>query len=314
MVNNIMENNNIYDTAIIGGGPAGMTAAVYACRAGLKTIVLEADAPGGKLVKTFAIENWPGVKSINGADLAWSMYEQTTALGPEIVFDEAVDIKDDGRIKTVLCRDGREIQAYTVIIASGTVERLMNIPGEQETIGKGISFCAVCDSAFYKNKDVIVIGGGNSALEESVYLTRVVNKVTIVIRRDVFRADESVQKKVLENDKIDVIRNKLPHEVLIKDGRVSGLAVKDTKTNEITDIYASGIFPYIGNDPVTGFAKNLGITDENGYIIVDDKMRTKVNGIYGAGDVCKKFLRQIVTAVNDGAVAVQAAGKYIEQL
>lgn len=309
-----MENSNIYDIVVIGGGPAGMTAAIYASRAGLRTAVLEADAPGGKLVKTFAIENWPGVKSINGADLAWSMYEQTTALGPEYIFAEAADIEDHGAVKTVLCKDGSSYNARVVIIASGTVERLMHIPGEQEMIGKGISFCAVCDSAFYKNEDVIIVGGGNSALEESVYLTRVVKKITIVIRRDVFRADEVIQKKVLANDKIEVIRNKLPQEVLIKDNKVAGLKVKDAKTGELTDIYAKGIFPYIGNDPVTQFAKKLGITDENGYILADENMQTKVKGIYGAGDVCKKFLRQIVTAVSDGAIAAQSAGRYIESL
>ncbi|WP_196604096.1 NAD(P)/FAD-dependent oxidoreductase [Pectinatus haikarae] len=309
-----MENNSIYDIAVIGGGPAGMTAAIYASRAGLKTIVLEADAPGGKLVKTFAIENWPGAKTVNGADLAWSMYEQTTALGPEFIFAEVIDVEDHGMLKSVLCRDGSSYKARAVIIASGTVERLMNIPGEQEMIGKGISFCAVCDSAFYKNEDVIIVGGGNSALEESVYLTRVVKSVTIVIRRDVFRADEVIQNKVLANDKIRIIKSKLPQEVLIKDGKVAGLKVKDAKTNELTDIYAKGIFPYIGNDPVTGFAEKLGVTDENGYVIADENMQTKVKGIYGAGDVCRKFLRQIVTAVNDGAIAVQVAGRYIETL
>ncbi len=308
-----MENNVVYDVAIIGAGPAGMTAAVYACRAGLKALILEVDAPGGKLVKTFAIENWPGTKSVNGADLAWSMYEQTTSFGPEFVFAEAADIVDEGKVKTVICKDGKRFQAYSVVIASGTVERLMHIPGEQEMIGKGISFCAVCDAGFYKDRDVIIVGGGNSALEEAIYLTRVVNKVTIVIRRDVFRADEVVQKKVLTNNKIEIIRNKLPQQVLIENDRVSGLTVKDAKSDALMQIHASGIFPYIGSDPVTGFAKKLGITDKDGYIIVDENMQTKVKGIYGAGDVCKKFLRQIVTAVNDGAIAVQVAGKYIEE-
>ncbi|MBB5336214.1 NAD(P)/FAD-dependent oxidoreductase [Pectinatus brassicae] len=309
-----MENNNTYDIVIIGGGPAGMTAAIYASRAGLKAVVLEADAPGGKLVKTFSIENWPGIKTVNGADLAWSMYEQTVALCPEFVFTEAVDIIDKGQFKTVICKNGKEYQGRVVIIASGTIERLMNILGEQACIGKGISFCAVCDSAFYKDKEVIVVGGGNSALEESIYLTRVAKKVTIIIRRDVFRADESVQQKVLANDKIEVIRNKLPQEVLIKDGRAAGLKIKDANTGEMQDIYADGIFPYIGNDPITNFAKNVDITDDKGYIVVDNNMATKVAGIYGAGDVCKKFLRQIVTAVNDGAIAVQAAEKYLETL
>lgn len=309
-----MEKDNVYDIAIIGGGPAGMTAAIYASRAGFSAIVLEADAPGGKLVKTFDIENWPGSKSVNGSDLAWSMYEQTTALGPEYVFAQVDAITDGDKVKTILCKGGKVYYAHAVIIASGTVERLMHIPGEQEALGKGISFCAVCDSGFYKGQDVIVVGGGNSALEESVYLTRVVNKVIIVIRRDVFRAAEAAQKRVLNNDKIEIIRNKLPQEVLLKDGRVVGLQVKDTKTGAITDITAKGIFPYIGSDPVTGFAKNLGITDERGYIPVDEMMRTKCPGIYAAGDVCKKFLRQIVTAVNDGAIAAQAAGQYLESL
>lgn len=313
MSGDIMEKKT-YDVVIVGGGPAGMTAAIYASRAGMKAAVLECDAPGGKLVKTFAIENWPGAKTINGADLAWSMYEQTTALCPDYIFTKVKVVKDHGAWKDVICEDDAVYQTRVVIIASGTVERLMHIPGEQDMIGKGISFCAVCDSAFYKGEDVIIVGGGNSALEESGYLSKVVNKVTIVIRRDVFRADEVVQQKVLSNDKIDVVRSKLPEEVLIKDDHVCGLKVKDAKTGEISDIMGRGIFPYIGADPITSFAKDLGITDEQGYLLVDENMRTKVKGIYGAGDVCKKFLRQIVTAVSDGAIAAQDAVHYIETL
>lgn len=304
----------LYDVAIIGGGPAGLTAALYAMRAGLAAIVFEGDAPGGKLVKTYSIENWPGTKKISGADLAWAMYEQVNSFKAPFAYSKVERLEDKGKIKLVVTADGKQYEARSVIIASGTVERLMQVPNEREMIGKGISFCAVCDSSFYKGTPVIVVGGGNSALAESLYLSRVVSKVTLVIRRDVFRGEESLQRQVEENPKIEILRNKKPHAVIVESSKVAGLELEDSKDGELTRVLAKGIFPYIGSDPVTDFAKNLGITDERGYIVVDRQMKTAVPGIFAAGDVCVKPLRQIVTAVSDGATAISSVSEYLNEI
>lgn len=295
-----------YDFIIIGAGPAGMTAAVYASRAGLKTALLEAGAPGGKLLKTHKISNWPGVKEEPGAQLAMDMFEHSTSFGAVYEYGNVVEIQD-GQRKQVICEDGSIFTAPAVLVATGTKERLMNIPGEQTHIGKGISYCAVCDGAFFRNKETAVIGGGNSALEEAVYLTQFASKVYLIMRRDVFRAEKAVIDTVLSNPKIEVLQNYIPLQVLDSEGHVAGLEISHTKSGETKILPVSGIFPYIGADPITGFLKNLPVLDEQGYIIVNNSMETAVPLLFGAGDVCRKELRQVVTAASDGAIAAQAA-------
>ena len=304
--------DKLYDIVIVGAGPAGMTAAIYAKRAGLDVVMFENSAPGGKLVKTFEIDNWPGNPNISGVDLALQMLAHTEKL--EIV-TEYTGIKEviDGKIKKVLTDDGRTFETRALIIATGTVENKMNIPGEEQSIGRGVSFCAVCDGAFFKGKEVVVIGGGNSALEESLYLTQFATKVTIVIRRDVFRGDLLAQKAVLAHPKIEVIRKHIPLNVLITDKKVSGIRLKSVSSNETIDLKCDGIFPYIGAKASTGFVRNLGICEEDGYIKVNEKMETCIKGIYAAGDVIVKTLRQIVTATGDGAIAAQMAFNYIKE-
>jgi thioredoxin reductase (NADPH) len=299
-----------YDVIVIGAGPAGMTAAIYAKRAGLDVAMLEYNAPGGKMVKTFEIENYPSFININGADLSYKMFEQTQALGAEYLYGDVVDLID-GDIKTIITEDGSEYKASVVIIATGTKERLLNIPGEEKFTSKGVSYCAVCDGAFFKDKTVVVIGGGNSALEESLYLAQFVKKLYVVIRRDVFRADELVQEKVMENPKIEIIKKHIPIEIL-GDDKVNGIILENVDTKERVTLETDGIFPYIGADPNTSFVKDLGITDENGYILVNEEMETDIKGIYGAGDCNVKTLRQIVTATSDGAIAAQNAFHYIK--
>ena len=205
-----------YDLIIIGGGAAGLTAAVYARRAGLKTLVLESFAPGGKLIKTFEIENWPGIKNVNGSQLAYDIYEQAMALGTTYLYEKVAALEVEGAERRVRCASGAEFTAPAVIIATGTVERLLNIPGEQEMIGRGISFCAVCDAAFYRNKHVIIVGAGNAAFEESLYLAEFASKVTILARRDVISAEQITQDKVAANPKIEVLTWRVPQEVLSK--------------------------------------------------------------------------------------------------
>lgn len=300
-----------YDLIIIGGGAAGLTAAIYARRAGLKTLVLEAFAPGGKLIKTFELENWPGLKSVNGSQLAYDIYEQAMALGTIYLYEKTTAISTVNKIHTVKCASGQSFSAPAVIIATGTVERLLNIPGEQEMIGHGISFCAVCDAAFYRNKHVIIVGAGNAAFEESLYLAEFASKITILARRNVYSAEQITQDKVAANPKITVLPWRIPQEVIIKDNHVAGMRILNKENNTEEIIEARGIFPYIGADPVTDFCSNLNITDKQGYLLVNQDMSTAVAGIYGAGDVCNKVLRQVVTATNDGAIAAQSVIKYL---
>ena len=300
-----------YDLIIIGGGAAGLTAAIYARRAGLKTLVLESYAPGGKLIKTFELENWPGIKSVNGSQLAFDIYEQAMALGTAYLYEKVNDLKLQGKDKIVCCESGQSFAAPAVIIATGTVERMLNIPNEEEMIGHGVSLCAVCDAAFYRNKSVIVVGAGNAAFEESLYLAEFASDITILARSDRYVAEQITQDKVAANPKIRVLPWRIAQEILVEDGKVAGMRVLNKETGEEEIFKASGVFPYIGADPVTDFVKDLGITNENGYLEVAPDMSTQLDGIYGAGDVCAKVLRQVVTATNDGAIAAQSVIKYL---
>ena len=214
---------------------------------------------------------------------------------------------EDGAYKKIVCEDGTEYEAKAVIVATGTQERMMNVPGELENVGRGVSYCAVCDGAFFRDQEVVVIGGGNSALEEANYLTQFASKVNIIIRRDVFRADSIVQNAIKDNPKITVVTKHVPVRVVDDGMRVTGLVIRNVDTNVETEMKTHGIFPYIGLDPATSFLEGLGILDERGYMIVDENCETKAKGIYGAGDVIAKKLRQVVTATNDGAIAAQHA-------
>ncbi len=298
-----------YDVIIIGAGPAGMSAAIYASRAGLKTMMLEVSAPGGKLIKTFSIENYPSIKQESGADLAYQMFEHATSFGAEYVYGDVKEVKDHHDYKEVICQD-KSYTCKSVIIASGTTEKSLGLANEQRLVGKGISYCAVCDGALYRGKDVAIIGGGNSALEEAIFLTQFVNKVYIVIRRDVFRADKIIQDKVLNNEKIEIITKHVPHRILGED-HVEGIELENVDTKELMTIEVAAIFPYIGLTPNTAFAKELGITNEQGYILVDSNMETKVKGVFAAGDCIDKPLRQVVTACSDGAIAGQKSYHFI---
>ena len=302
-----------YDVIIIGSGPAGLTAAIYATRANLTTAIIEGDTPGGKLTKTYEIENYPGFERISGVDLAMQMMEHGQKFGAVMEFSPVTEIDDEGEFKLVHLGDGRVLTTRAVIVATGTNERQLDLPRAKEFTGRGISYCAVCDGAFYRNKEVAVIGGGNSALEESLYLTQLVKKVNIIIRRDVFRADATVVDKVRNNPKINIITKSLPQELVIEDNAIKGLVIKNVETGELSTVECAGIFPYMGADPATGFLKNLNILDERGYIVVNKDMETAVPGIYGAGDVTVKDLRQVVTATNDGAIAANACARYLNR-
>ncbi len=303
--------NEKYDVVIIGAGPAGLTAAIYASRANLSVLIIEAGVNGGKLSKTYEIENYPGIKSISGLELANQLTEHGQKFGAKLISGEVKQIKE-GEEGNVILTDGRVFDARAIIVATGTKERTLDLPHADEFTGRGISYCAVCDGFFYRKKQVAIIGGGNSALEEALYLASLAEKVTIIIRRDVFRADASVIDRVKANEKIEIITKHIPSELVIEDDRICGLKIRNVDTNEESIVPCKGIFPYIGADPCTGFL-DASILDERGYIKVNPDMSTAIKGIYGAGDCIQKDLRQVVTACNDGAIAANSIIKYLKQ-
>ncbi|WP_018924466.1 thioredoxin-disulfide reductase [Salsuginibacillus kocurii] len=302
----------VYDVIIAGAGPAGMTAAVYTARANMSTLLVENSQPGGQMTKTEAIENYPGYRHILGPDLSREMLEHSVKFGTEVLNGNVEEIKDDFPYKTVLV-DGYPYQAKSVIIGTGAKHRSLNIPGEKELSGFGVSYCAVCDGAFFEDLEVVVVGGGDAAVEEAVFLTRFASKVTVIHRRDELRAQRILQNRAFAHEKIEFIWNHTVEEIL-GDGMVSGVRIKHTITGEESDYPCVGVFIYIGMDPLTSCVNRLGITNENGYVLVDENMKTSIDGIFSAGDVNEKMLRQIVTATGDGSIAAMSAQHYVDYL
>lgn len=298
-----------FDIVIVGAGPAGLSAAIYGARAGMSVAVIESWAPGGKLVKTAHIENYPGIESCEGTTLAMNLLNHAIHLGAEYIAAEVVQVKD----KHVLCNDQNTYIGKALIIATGTVERKLNIPGEEKNTGRGVSYCAICDGAFFKNKIVTVIGGGNSALDEAIYLTQFASKVNILVRNEM-RADLNLQQEAMKNEKIEIMKKIVPLEILDDGKKVTAIKVKNVISNEEVVMETSAVFPYVGADPMTSLIQELGICDEKGYILTNEEMETIVPGIFAAGDVRKKTIRQVVTAANDGAIAAQSAFQYIKRM
>lgn len=303
----------MYDVIIIGAGPGGMTAALYASRSDLSVLVIERGAPGGQLMNTSDVENYPGFDTITGPDLALRMYDNSSNFGAKHTYGNVTKIENEGLVKKVYCEED-VYEAKTVIIASGSDHRKMGVPGEEEYAGRGVSYCAVCDGAFFKDRHLYVIGGGDSAVEEGMYLTQFASKVTIVHRRDELRAQKILQDRAFKNDKIDFLWNKVPVEFSGDERKVTKITLKDTKTEEISEVSADGVFIYIGLDPLTEPFKNLGITNEEGWVVTNNHMETSIPGIYAIGDVRDTVLRQIATAVGDGSIAGQEVYKYITSL
>ena len=308
-----MAQDKIYDVIIIGAGPAGMTAAVYTSRANLSTLMLERGVPGGQMVNTGEVENYPGYDHILGPELATKMFEHAKKFGAEYAYGDVKEVIDGEEYKTVVTSN-QQYKARAIIIATGAEYKKLGVPGEKELGGRGVSYCAVCDGAFFKGKELVVVGGGDSAVEEGVYLTRFASKVTIVHRRDQLRAQKILQQRAFANEKIDFIWNHTVKQINEKDGRVCSVTLVHTQTGEEREFPCDGVFIYIGMVPLTKPFASLGITNENGYIETNELMETKVPGIFAAGDVREKSLRQIVTATGDGSVAAQSAQHYVEEL
>ena len=302
----------MYDTIIIGAGPAGMTAALYTARSNLKVALLEAGIPGGQMNNTADVENYPGYALISGPELAEKMFEPLENLGVEHVFGHVQRIEDQGDFKKVITED-EVYESKTVIIATGAFHRQLNVPGEAEFNSRGVSYCAVCDGAFFRDEDLLVVGGGDSAVEEAIFLTHFAKSVTIVHRRDQLRAQKVLQDRAFANEKISFVWDSVVEAIHGDERKVTGVTFKNIKTGETSQADFGGIFIYVGLDPVSEFVADLGIRDESGWIVTDDHMKTSVAGIYAIGDVRQKDLRQITTAVGDGAIAGQEAYKYITE-
>lgn len=303
----------MYDVIVIGAGPGGMTAALYASRSDLSVLVIERGAPGGQLMNTAEVENYPGFNTILGPDLAMKMYENSSNFGATHTYGNVTRIENEGTIKKVYC-DEEVYEAKAVVIASGSDHRKIGIKGEEEYAGRGVSYCAVCDGAFFKDRHLYVIGGGDSAVEEGMYLTQFASKVTIIHRRDELRAQKILQDRAFKNEKVDFLWNKVPVEFTGNDKKITGITLKDTKTDEVSQVEADGVFVYVGLDPLTEPFKDLGITTEEGWITTNNRMETAISGIYAIGDVRDTVLRQIATAVGDGSIAGQEVYKYITAL
>lgn len=296
---------------VIGAGPAGITASIYLKRAGIELVLIEKMMPGGKISLTHKIDNYPGFSSIGGSDLANQMMNQLMENNIEIVFDEVSEVvKEENRF--IVRTTYGEYDADAVIVATGTVERKLGIPGEKEFFAKGVSTCAVCDGGFFKGQPMAIIGGGNSALEEALYLSSITNKVYVIHRRDEFRADQILVDKIKEDPNIEIVTPYNPIEVK-GDKMVSSLVLKHAKTDELKEIEIKAMFAYIGAEPNTSFVNIPTIFDEKGYINVNSEMETIVPGLFACGDCIKKNLRQVVTACGDGAVAAMSAVHYLKK-
>ena len=302
--------SDIYDLAILGGGPAGITAAIYASRARLNTIWIDKNfAPGGQITATYEVDNYPGMPGISGMDLGEAFGEHARKLGLEPKREKLLSLENiSGDIKTIHTKKN-EYQARTIILAFGAEHRKLDIPGEDDLGGLGVSYCATCDGAFYKDRTVVVVGGGNAAAEDAVFLSGLCKKVYLVHRRDELRADKAIQEKIFDCENIEMVWDSVPLEILGQD-EVTGIKIRNVKTGEERELDTDGVFIAVGIVPNTTFVKAQLELDENGYICAGEEGITSAAGVFAAGDIRTKALRQVVTAVSDGANTVASVQKY----
>ncbi len=301
-----------YDVVVIGAGPGGMTAALYAARANLNVAMLDRGIYGGQMNNTDDIENYPGFTTIKGPELGEKMYQGTVKAGVNFVYGDVQNVTVDDQQMKHIQTDSDELVASAVIIATGSNNRKLGVPGEEKFSGKGVSYCAVCDGSFFKGKNVTVVGGGDSAISEGLYLANVTDGVNVIHRRDQLRAQKVLQNRAFDNDKIDFTWNTSVTEILGDENHVTGVKIHNNQVGDDTTLDTDGVFVYVGNFPNSQIFNNLNITDQAGWIITNDQMETTIPGIYAIGDVRQKQLRQITTAVGDGGIAGQNAFEYFE--
>ncbi|AEJ24225.1 thioredoxin-disulfide reductase [Weissella koreensis] len=303
-----------YDVVVIGAGPGGMTAALYAARANLNVAMLDRGIYGGQMNNTDDIENYPGFTTIKGPELGEKMYQGTVKAGVNFVYGDVQNVTVDDQQMKHIQTDSDELVASAVIIATGSNNRKLGVPGEENFSGKGVSYCAVCDGSFFKGKNVTVVGGGDSAISEGLYLANVTDGVNVIHRRDQLRAQKVLQNRAFDNDKIDFTWNTSVTEILGDENHVTGVKIHNNQVGDDTTLDTDGVFVYVGNFPNSQIFNNLNITDQAGWIITNDQMETTIPGIYAIGDVRQKQLRQITTAVGDGGIAGQNAFEYFEAI
>lgn len=305
--------DNVYDMIVIGGGPAGYTAALYAARAGMRTLVIEKMSIGGQMALTDVIDNYPGFEEgVDGFTLGMKMQASAERFGAETEYAEVTAIDPVGQPKRVRTTSG-EYLAHTLVIATGAEPRRLGIAGEESLVGRGLHYCAHCDGRFYKGKTVVVVGGGNSAAADALYLSRLAAKVIVVHRRDTLRATKIYHEPLLQANNVEFLWNSVVEDY-IPDGRVVGIKVRNVKSGETCDVAADGVFVSIGREPTSALLRGLLALDEYGYVVADETTRTNLPGVFAVGDVRTKPLRQVVTAVADGATAVHFAQDYLTML
>ena len=295
----------LYDIAIVGGGPAGLTAAIYGARAGKTVLLLERESIGGQIVYSPLVENYPALPHVSGADLAAKLYEQVEALGVEIASEEVVRAERQGDGTFLLTTDYGSHVSRALILATGVQHRRLGLPGEEELVGAGVSYCAVCDGAFFAGKDVAVVGGGDTALQDALFLANTCRSVTVVVRRDRFRGEAALARQLQARDNVSVWFEHRPVGYVTLDGALSGLNVEGPGGQRMLAV--EGVFLAVGQEPCSAAFAELTDTDAAGYYLVDERCRTAVPGLYVAGDCRAKAVRQLTTAVGDGAVAALAA-------
>jgi thioredoxin reductase (NADPH) len=302
-----------YDIVIVGGGPGGITAGLYGARANRKVVMIEKYMPGGQIANTEEVEDYPGFDRISGAELAMKMSEHAQKFGLEVVSDEVLEVYTDGADRMVSTASSDLYRARAVILATGGSPNKLNVPGEEEFSGKGVSYCAICDGAFFKDEIIAVVGGGDAAVEEAIFLTKFGSKVIVIHRRDKLRAQKIIQERAFKNPKIEFIWDSVV-EAVNGDDRVRSLTVKNVKTGEKSSLEVGAVFVFIGFVPNSNIVREPLKKDEGGYIITDSRMETSVKGIYACGDVRSQLVRQITNAVGDGTTAAIAAEKYMEEM
>lgn len=307
-----MPNDDILDLAIIGGGPGGLTAGIYAMRAALNTALFEMAAPGGQVNLSDAVENWPGDIHVGGAELAMKMLAHAQSYGLSVHNEEVVALEPGLEHHRVVLAGGRSVRTHAVILATGGHPKKLEIPGEETNYGRGVSYCAVCDGFFFRGKNVAVIGGGDSAVEESLYLAKLARQVTIIHRRDQLRAGALLQQRVKAECKIEILWNHVPTAINAGPDGVSGLTLRHTQTGEARNLAADGVFIFIGFAPNNRLVPAGVKKNADGYVITDETCQTTIPGIYAIGDLREKYARQIVLAAADGCTAALAAAHYVE--